>query len=93
MLKFALKNRKALDAITGDWRMELRAFELSEREWTLAEQLRDVLEVIPAPLYDFRVKPLINPSGFHFTDTQGRYSIFLPRHAEPCHGYSCHGPH
>ena len=44
MLKFALKNRKALDAITGDRRMELRAFELSEREWTLAEQLRDVLE-------------------------------------------------
>ena len=48
MLEFALNNQKALNTITGDRRMELQMFELSECEWTLAEQLRDVLEVSPA---------------------------------------------
>ena len=51
MLEFALNNQKALDAITGDRRMELRMFELSECEWTLAEQLQDVLEVSPARFF------------------------------------------
>ena len=51
MLEFALNNRKALNAITGDRRMELQMFELSEREWTLAEQLQDVLEVSPAQFF------------------------------------------
>ena len=45
MLEFALNNQKALNAITGDQRMELQIFELLEHEWTLAEQLQDVLEV------------------------------------------------
>ena len=45
MLEFALNNQKALNAITGDQRMELQIFELLKHGWTLAEQLQDVLEV------------------------------------------------
>ena len=45
MLEFTLNNQKALNTITGDWRMELQMFKLLEHEWTLAEQLQDVLEV------------------------------------------------
>ena len=51
MLEFALNNQKTLDAITGNQRMELQMFELSEGEWTLAEQLQDVLEVSPAQFF------------------------------------------
>ena len=53
MLEFALNNQKALNAITGDQRMELQIFELLEHEWTLAEQLQDVLEVSSAQFFSF----------------------------------------
>lgn len=45
MLDFALRYRLAIDKMTGDREMELRALELDDVEWTLAEQLRDVLKV------------------------------------------------
>jgi hypothetical protein len=45
MLDFALEYRKALDAISGDWDMELRQYELAEFEWKIAAQLRDALKV------------------------------------------------
>jgi hypothetical protein len=45
MLNFAIEYRKAIDAISGDRGMDLRQFELSESEWRLATQLRDVLKV------------------------------------------------
>ena len=53
MPEFALNNQKALIAITGDQRMELQIFELLEHEWTLAEQLQDVLEVSSAQFFSF----------------------------------------
>jgi hypothetical protein len=46
MLEFAVDNREALDAITGNQRMKLRQFELSEEDWEIATKLRDVLKVI-----------------------------------------------
>jgi hypothetical protein len=45
MLTFAVEYRKAIDAISADRGMELRQFELSEHEWGIAVQLRDVLKV------------------------------------------------
>jgi hypothetical protein len=45
MLKFALEYRKAIDILTADRQNELRNYELSEREWTIAAQLSDVLKV------------------------------------------------
>ena len=45
MLNFALEYRKAIDVLTGDRQNQLRNYELSEREWTIAKQLCDVLKV------------------------------------------------
>jgi hypothetical protein len=45
MLDFALEYRKAIDVLTADRQNELRNYELSEREWTIAKQLRDILKV------------------------------------------------
>lgn len=45
MLDFALEYRKAVDILTADRQNELRNYELSEREWTIAKQLRDILKV------------------------------------------------
>ena len=45
MLNFALEYRKAIDVLTADRQNELRNYELSEREWTIAKQLCDVLKV------------------------------------------------
>jgi hypothetical protein len=45
MLVFALKYRDALDSITGNHRMKLRQYELTEEDWTIAGKLCDVLKV------------------------------------------------
>jgi hypothetical protein len=45
MLNFAVEYRKALNTISGDREMELRKYELTENEWKIAGQLRDVLKV------------------------------------------------
>jgi hypothetical protein len=45
MLNFAVEYREALDTIMGDRDMKLRQYELSEEDWNIATQLRDVLKV------------------------------------------------
>jgi hypothetical protein len=45
MLDFAVEHITAIDAITSDHDMKLRQYELSEDEWDVARQLRDVLKV------------------------------------------------
>lgn len=45
MLKVAVEYRKVVDAMCADRNLELRKFELSSREWTIARQLTDVLKV------------------------------------------------
>ena len=45
MLDFSLKYRKTIDLLTADRQNELWNYELSEREWTIARQLCDVLKV------------------------------------------------
>jgi len=44
MLKFAIEYREAIDKITGDLKMKLRRFELTDEEWTFAEQLSKLLK-------------------------------------------------
>jgi hypothetical protein len=44
MLLFALEYREAIDKMSGDKTNNLRKYELSEEEWGLASQLRDVLK-------------------------------------------------
>jgi hypothetical protein len=45
MLVFALSYREALDSITGNQKMKLRQYELTEEDWQIASKLRDVLKV------------------------------------------------
>ncbi|KAF8811402.1 hypothetical protein BYT27DRAFT_7221544 [Phlegmacium glaucopus] len=45
MVKFALAYREPLNDLTGSRGMKLRAYELTEEEWKIAEQLAGVLEV------------------------------------------------
>ena len=45
MLDFAIKHIAAVNAITSNRDMKLRQYELSEDEWDVARQLRDVLKV------------------------------------------------
>jgi len=44
MLKFALAYREPLNHLTGSQGMKLRAYELTEDEWKIAEQLAGVLK-------------------------------------------------
>ena len=39
MLKFAVKHYEAIDSITGNLKMKLKQFELSEDDWTIATKL------------------------------------------------------
>lgn len=45
MLDYAIDHRKAVDAMTGDRSLGLRAYELEEEEWKIVDQLRSVLQV------------------------------------------------
>ena len=45
MLDFAVEYREALDSMTGNQRMKLRQYELTEEDWEITTQLRDVLKV------------------------------------------------
>jgi hypothetical protein len=45
MLNFAVEHIEAINTITGDRDMKLRRYELSEDDWDMARQLRDVLKV------------------------------------------------
>jgi len=45
MLDAAIEYRKAVDEMTSDRSNDLRKFELSNSEWSIACQLRDILKV------------------------------------------------
>lgn len=46
MLSMALKYKTVVDAMCADRELGLRKFELGAREWTIARQLAEVLEVM-----------------------------------------------
>ncbi|KAG6808270.1 hypothetical protein H0H92_004677 [Tricholoma furcatifolium] len=45
MLKFVIQYKAAIDALTGNREMNLRKYELTECEWTIVNQLDDVLQI------------------------------------------------
>lgn len=45
MLSVALEYQKVVDSMCADRVLDLRKYELSTREWTIARQLADVLKV------------------------------------------------
>jgi hypothetical protein len=87
MLSFALEYRKAIDILTADRRHGLRAYELSEREWTIASQLCDVLKVRNATIPQIALSSLITSRA----GLEGCNTIFLPRNTQSCHRYPCYG--
>jgi len=88
MLKFALEYRKAVDMLTADRQNELHDYELSEREWTIANQLCDVLKAS-----DVSNPQNAESSSHHIMHTglEGCYAILLTFNAQPRYSYSCHG--
>lgn len=44
MLLVAIKYRATIDQMTGDRNLGMRKYEMSEDEWKIATQLRDVLK-------------------------------------------------
>ncbi|KAG6852532.1 hypothetical protein C0991_011129 [Blastosporella zonata] len=53
MLEFALKYKTAINAFTGDREMNLRKYELTSQEWTIVQQLHDVLKIFKDATYYF----------------------------------------
>lgn len=45
MIEFAIKYRTALDIMTANRDMNLRQFEMSKKEWNMALELSEVLQV------------------------------------------------
>ena len=45
MLQFTVEYRDALDKITGKKELNLRAYEMDNEEWEIAEQLSEVLKI------------------------------------------------
>ena len=45
MLEFTIEYHEALESITGNQRMKLRQYELTEEDWEIATQHHSVLKV------------------------------------------------
>jgi len=69
MLDFAVEHIMAINTITADRDMKLRQYELSEGDWAIARQLRDVLKV-RSLLY------LIALSNYLVSSSRTRHSSF-----------------
>jgi hypothetical protein len=71
MLEFAVEHREAIDLITGNQKMKLRQYELTEEDWTITQKLCDVLKVCSKLQYTipFQLTPL-----YRFLRTQHSFS-------------------
>ena len=45
MLSFAVKYRKAIEHITSDLKNDLCKYELTDMEWQIADELKEMLKV------------------------------------------------
>jgi hypothetical protein len=88
MVEFASEYRAALDIMTADREMNLRKFELSKKEWGMATELCEVLQVCLH--YFFFINELIHPKK---SDFPARHSFFFTRLTQHQHRDSSHGPH
>lgn len=86
MLEAALSYRRVINTITSDIDNNLRDFELRKEEWTILEQLRDVLIVSVTCVTTF-----VNLA--RTLDSQTGHTVLLTTwcSAESCHGYSRNG--
>ena len=59
MLDFAVEHIAAINTITADRDMKLRKYELSEGDWDIARQLRDVLKVFSSYFFFLNLLTLL----------------------------------
>ncbi|KIM54666.1 hypothetical protein SCLCIDRAFT_136245, partial [Scleroderma citrinum Foug A] len=82
LLEYALKHRKAINLVTQRHELGLRKFELTDHEWTVAEQLHSILN--QATLYFSRSTPnlaTVIPAMDHIDhklETYSRNKTYLP---------------
>lgn len=88
MLEFAIEYRAALDTMTADRGMNLRKFELSKKEWSMATELSEVLQV----RFNVSFSSLTNLSSL-ILDFQARHPFFFTRLPQHQYRYPSHGPH
>ena len=88
MLQFATDYRAALDIMTADRDMNLRKYELSEKEWGMATELVEVLQV--GFTYFFLCFFLIYSLFIRSSSTA---PFFFTRCTQHQHCYPSHGPH
>ncbi|KZV92058.1 hypothetical protein EXIGLDRAFT_577584, partial [Exidia glandulosa HHB12029] len=79
MLFFALEYREAIDKITSDRNSDLRLFELSDQDWEIMAQLRDVLKILKdATLFFSRATPnlaVVIPAMDHIDSVLSTQSV------------------
>jgi len=73
MLEFAVKYRSAVDDITGDKSVNLRKYELDNKEWRIAVQLQNMLKVHCLDIHFW--KSIHIPLAA--LDIQGCHTLFL----------------
>jgi hypothetical protein len=87
MLDFAVEHITAINTITADRDMKLRQYELSETDWGIARQLRDVLKVCNLFYLIFYLLITV------LLALQGHYAIFFTRDSLHRNRHTSYGPH
>lgn len=88
MLEQALKYREAIDRITQQRDLGLRELELTDHEWSILMQLRDILKVSGLDTGAACWEKLTKVTG-----PQGRHTVFLTLHPKPCYRNPSNGPY
>ncbi len=87
MLNFTVKHITVINTITRDRDMKLRQYKLSEGDWDIARQLRDVLKVCSyAQLF-------LSLLTITLLDLQGRHPLFFTTDPQHRHCHTSYGPH
>lgn len=87
MLEYALSHCGAVNSMTQDYILELRKFELDDKEWDLLGQLHNVLRVCVQCLGGSvtNMTVTIDPHRCH--------TVFLILHPQSCNRHSSDGSH
>ena len=89
ILCFAVEYHQPIESLTSDHKNNLCMFELNKNEWSIAQQLKDILEVRDMPMvhcYHIDAAHLI-------LDLEGHNLVFLVRNPQSCNSYPHNGPH
>ena len=87
MLCFAVEYHQPIKSLTSDRKNDLHMFELNENKWSIAQQLKDMLEVHDMPMtHCYHVD-----AAHSILDLEGCNLVFLVRNPQSCNSYPCNG--